>query len=112
MASTVRRTALLVRPTPATSATSSSRGSRLRHPAACGGRAPAGRSARSSTRCSTPMVSRLPQTGQRSPAAGLGRLQADAAALVPAQVVTASSGNSSTGPRKPTPVSSARRMAK
>ena len=50
MASTVRRTVLLAVPTPVTSATASSRGSRLRQRGAPSGRAPGGRSARSSTR--------------------------------------------------------------
>lgn len=49
----------------------SGRGERLSKGFASGGRKPSGRSASSSTRCCTPMVIFLPQTGQRPPYAAV-----------------------------------------
>lgn len=54
---------------PVDAAMTSGSGARLSKGLACAGRTPAGRSASASTRCSTPMVSFFPHTGQRRPAA-------------------------------------------
>ena len=56
---------------PVEAAMTSGRGARLSKGLAVSGRNPAGRSARASTRCSTPMVSFFPHTGQMPPRAAV-----------------------------------------
>ena len=87
--STSAATVLVLGPTPRISPTISGSWITLRNPAAPAGRAPGGRSASSSTRCSTPTVSGLPHSGQRPPRRGSRPAPADAAGAVPVEVVLA-----------------------
>ena len=70
---------------------------------------PAGRSARASTRCSTPMVSFFPHTGQTPPSAAVSAgVRQTPQFRWPSRWYLPSSGKNSTVPRNPSPVRMAR----
>ena len=94
---------------PVEAAITSGRGARLSKGLAPWGRKPSGRSASSSTRCSTPMVSFFPHTGHRPPraAVSLGVRQTPQLRW-PSKWYFPSSGKNSTVPKKPSPVRMAR----
>ncbi len=90
---------------PVEAAMTSGSGARLSKGLAPSGRKPAGRSASSSTRCSTPMVSFFPHTGHRPfrSAVSTGVRQTPHLRW-PSRWYLPSSGKNSTVPRNPSPV--------
>ena len=94
---------------PVDAAIASGRGARLSNGLAFSGRKPTGRSASSSTRCSTPMVSFLPHTGHRPPRAAVSTGVRHTPQLRwPSRWYLPSSGKNSIVPKKPSPVRIAR----
>ena len=94
---------------PVEAAITSGRGAKLSKGLAPSGRNPAGRSARASTRCSTPMVSFFPQTGQTPPSAAVSAgVRQTPQFRWPSRWYLPSSGKNSTVPWNPSPVRMAR----
>ena len=97
---------------PVDEAMSSGRGMRLSKGLALAGRNPAGRSANSSTRCWTPIVSFFPHTGQRPPSSNAWEGSKHRRQFRwPSKWYFPSSGKNSRVPAKPSPVWMARAMA-
>ena len=90
---------------PVEAAMTSGRGARLSKGLALSGRKPAGRSASASTRCSTPMVSFFPHTGQTPPSAAVSAgVRQTPQFRWPSRWYLPSSGKNSTVPWNPSPV--------
>ena len=95
-------------PTPSSSPTTCGSCTRQRHPGAPAGAYPGARSASASTRCSTPTVTGLPQTGQRPSRARVSAGSSRTSQVrCPSRWYLPSSGKNSIVPSSPTPVSSA-----